>query len=215
MQAARPRLDELSHHLREPLARCPDLAQERLVLGGRREAEAVGERRRPGSARQRSRPPGRWPRPPARSCSDRSRGRPCRSPPRRSRRAAGERARRRSGACRTQRLAPGALRASPPGRSTARARAARARRRTTTSSAVPTNATSSLAWTPAGSRPTARTRGLSAGLSSRRSCGAGCCLLRRRVSRRQRSDLQLGRASDEVRDQPAVRRSSRRPDRRP
>ena len=39
---------------------------------------------------------------------------------------------------------------------------------TTTSRAVPTNATSSLTWTPAGTRPTARTSGLSAGLSSRR-----------------------------------------------
>src|SRR4029453_2399140 len=38
----------------------------------------------------------------------------------------------------------------------------------TTSTAVPTNATSSLVWTLAGTRPTARTRGLSAGLRSRR-----------------------------------------------
>ena len=44
--------------------------------------------------------------------------------------------------------------------------------------AVPTNATRSLTWTPAGTRPTARTSGLSAGLSSRRfeaPAAVSCC----------------------------------------
>ncbi len=74
--------------------------------------------------------------------------------------------------------------------------------RTTTSSAVPTNATSSLACTPAGTRPTARTSALSAGLSSRRfgapAAGPGSGTF----ACDKCSDLQFGRAAHEVRDHP-------------
>ena len=39
-------LGDISHDLREPLTRCANLLEERLVLGGRPEAELVRERRR-------------------------------------------------------------------------------------------------------------------------------------------------------------------------
>ena len=58
---------------------------------------------------------------------------------------------------RTRWLVPGAARASPRGRSIARGRAARAAPTATSSTAVPTKAISSLVWTLAGTRPTART----------------------------------------------------------
>ena len=110
--------------------------------------------------------------------------------------------RRRSGACRRRRLAPGAFPSVSTRSFDCPSRRSPSTPRTTTSSAVPTNATSSLAWTPAGTRPTARTSALSAGLSSRRfgapAAGPGSDTF----ACDKCSDLQFGRAAHEVRDHP-------------
>ena len=102
-------------------------------------------------------------------------GRPCRSLRRRSRRAAGERARRRSGACRTRRLVPGASRASPPARSTGRGGGARARRRRRPAGPCPRRRRA--AWRglrPARGRRPGRAGGRPG--SAAGASGAGCCV---------------------------------------
>ena len=101
-----------------------------------------------------------------------------------------------------RRLVPGAPRAFRPGRSTARGRAARARRRRRPAAAVPTNAMSSFVGTLAGRRPTARTSGLSAAAqappllaAAARRCG--CPSVRHGLRGSASAD-----ASDDAGDQP-------------